>query len=842
LYDISERKKAEDALTKERNFVSAILDTAGALVVVLDTQGRIIRFNRGCEQITGYSFDEVQNKFFWNIFLIPEEVARIKKVFDKLKSGHFPSKAENYWITKQRKLRLITWSNTALLDEKGSVEYIISTGIDITEQREFQEALQKSEQKYRELVESANSIILRWNRHGNITFFNEFAQKFFGYSENEILGKNLIGTIVPEEDSSGQDLRKMIKDTVRNPENFINIENENVKRNGERVWISWTNKAISDESGSIREILSVGIDETEEKKATEAIETRLRYEEGLAACSHALMSDNKTKDVLTEALNHLLDASSACRVYIFENFKDENKSLCFRITHEACSSICSPRNLDNPDFLYSSYKNGFIRWQKILSQGKPIWGFVESFPESEQTFLEPQGILSILVIPLWIEGKWYGFIGFDDVEARREWNEDDIRLLQTSAEMVSLYIERKKVESALRDSEERFRGFVEEANDIIYELTPEGIFSYVSPNWTEILGHDVSEIQGKSFLPFVHPDDLEACMEFFRKVIKVGEKQSGIEYRVKHKNKKWRWHHSSASPLKDKDGNVLSYIGIAHDITELKKVMNDLKKSNKNLKETQAQLVQSEKMASLGSLVAGIAHEINTPIGAVSSMHDTLFRSMDKLRTIIELKCPEEFEQLVELKSAVKIIDASNKVIRSGTERVINIVRRLKSFARLDEAELKKADIHEGLEDTLTLVHHEIKHNITITKDYSDIPPIACFPGQLNQVFLNLLINSKQAIQNKGIINITTFTSNNKVHIIFKDNGIGIPRENLKKIFDPGFTTKGRGVGAGLGLSICYQIIQDHRGEIKVKSTPGKGTVFSVILPNNLEKILNISL
>jgi PAS domain S-box-containing protein len=177
---------------------------------------------------------------------------------------------------------------------------------------------------------------------------------------------------------------------------------------------------------------------------------------------------------------------------------------------------------------------------------------------------------------------------------------------------------------ALRESEERFRSYVEKANDIIYALTPEGKFSYVSPNWTEILGHDVTEVQGKSFIPFMHPDDLEACSDFFQKVMIHGQKQSGIEYRVKHKNGKWRWHTSSASPLKDDKGNVLSFIGVAHDITQMKEVMDDLEKTNQDLKETQAQLVQSEKMASLGSLVAGIAHEINTPIGAVSSMYDTL--------------------------------------------------------------------------------------------------------------------------------------------------------------------------------------------------------------------------
>lgn len=184
------------------------------------------------------------------------------------------------------------------------------------------------------------------------------------------------------------------------------------------------------------------------------------------------------------------------------------------------------------------------------------------------------------------------------------------------------------------------------------------------------------------------------------------------------------------------------------------------------------------------------------------------------------------------------MIEDANKVIDSGTDRVTNIVRRLRSFARLDEAELKTVDIHEGLEDTLVLVHHEIKHNIKVVRNYGEIPPIACYPGQLNQVFLNLLMNAKQAIKGTGEIEITTYQKNNKIHIAFRDNGVGIAREHLKKIFDPGFTTKGVGVGTGLGLSICYKIMQAHHGEILVESEVGKGSTFTVLIPMDLEEVL----
>ncbi|MDH4032584.1 MAG: ATP-binding protein, partial [candidate division Zixibacteria bacterium] len=151
--------------------------------------------------------------------------------------------------------------------------------------------------------------------------------------------------------------------------------------------------------------------------------------------------------------------------------------------------------------------------------------------------------------------------------------------------------------------------------------------------------------------------------------------------------------------------------------------------------------------------------------------------------------------------------------------------------ARLDEAELLNADIHEGIEDTLTLIHHEIKHSITIVRDYGDLPRINCYPGQLNQVFLNLLINSSQSISGQGEIKITTLVRDGHIRIAFSDNGHGIPAEQLPKVFDPGFTTKGVGVGTGLGLSICYQIIRDHHGGIEVDSEVGRGTTFTVVLP-----------
>ena len=164
------------------------------------------------------------------------------------------------------------------------------------------------------------------------------------------------------------------------------------------------------------------------------------------------------------------------------------------------------------------------------------------------------------------------------------------------------------------------------------------------------------------------------------------------------------------------------------------------------------------------------------------------------------------------------------------------IVTSLRHFARLDEGELKKADIHEGIEGAVTLVQHDLKGRVEIERHYAELEPVMCYPGKLNQVFLNILVNASQAIEAEGTITITTSKNGNEIHVAIGDTGKGIPQKDLKSIFDPGFTTKGVRVGTGLGLSICYQILQQHKGRIEVESEVGKGSVFSVILPSDLEE------
>ena len=230
-------------------------------------------------------------------------------------------------------------------------------------------------------------------------------------------------------------------------------------------------------------------------------------------------------------------------------------------------------------------------------------------------------------------------------------------------------------------------------------------------------------------------------------------------------------------------------------------------------------------MSSLGQLVAGVAHELNNPIGY-------LYANMKELQNYIDLLKKSEDGKIGVAPEYLN--EDINQIIQEsmeGSERVKSIVENLRKFSRLDEAEFKYADIHEGIDSTVMLVSKELGDNINLHRDFADIPLISCMPGHLNQVFLNMLLNAIQAIDKEGNIWISTSIKDDAVLIKFKDDGKGIPKKSIDKIFEPFFTTKPVGMGTGLGLSISYGIIQDHGGDIKVKSKKKGGTTFTISIP-----------
>ncbi len=257
-----------------------------------------------------------------------------------------------------------------------------------------------------------------------------------------------------------------------------------------------------------------------------------------------------------------------------------------------------------------------------------------------------------------------------------------------------------------------------------------------------------------------------------------------------------------------------------------------LKQCREELRQKQTRLVQLEKMATLGNLVAGVAHEVNTPLAALASNNDLFIRAVSKMRVILAgLHTQDQSRELAELDDLLAKCEKLNQVNRDAAERMMKIVTSLRTIARHDPAEPGQVDINQGLDSTLTLIHDHLKGRITVDREFETLPEVTGFPNQINQVFMNVLVNAEQAIEGEGQIRVRTYSENQNVVIEITDSGCGIPAEDLDRIFEAGFTTKEVGIGTGLGLSIIRQIIEDHGGKIEVESLVGKGTTFRIILP-----------
>jgi two-component system, NtrC family, sensor kinase len=345
----------------------------------------------------------------------------------------------------------------------------------------------------------------------------------------------------------------------------------------------------------------------------------------------------------------------------------------------------------------------------------------------------------------------------------------------------------------------------------------------------------------------------------------VNSSQGSI--RTIHEKSSDKWYELQMHPYTSKGKSPLSgHVITISDITMQKKFSEQLEEKNhqilenlrdlndKNaelaeayaaLKATQSQVLQQEKMASIGQLAAGVAHEINNPIGFITSNLNSLGKYLTRLSDFIQLQGkalaspgdPLLLEEVRQKERTLKmnfILDDSMKIIEEsldGSDRVQKIVQSLKSFSRSDDGKRIPVDINECFESAVNIVWNEIKYKAALKRELGILPPTLCYPNQLNQVFMNFLINAVQAIETQGTITVRTWHDDGSIWASVSDTGSGIPPEVVSRIFEPFFTTKEVGKGTGLGLSISYDVIKRHEGDIWVHSTPGQGTTFTIRIP-----------
>ncbi|MBI5938513.1 MAG: PAS domain S-box protein [Betaproteobacteria bacterium] len=458
---------------------------------------------------------------------------------------------------------------------------------------------------------------------------------------------------------------------------------------------------------------------------------------------------------------------------------------------------------------------------------------------------------------------------------------------------VRIYRWNERMIGELKGSETRLRaalielGFQKQALDehaIVSIADAEGRITYANDKFCQISGYRREELLGVNHRIVKsdrHPPEFYAQMW---ETIAAGKLWQG---EVCNRNRKgdYYWVATTIMPFLDERGLPYQYVSLRTDITRMKlaekelarrvaertaelnhtkedlerelaehtqanmaleRSYAELKTINGQLQEAQNQLLQSEKLASIGQLAAGVAHEINNPVGYVSSNLGTLEGYIRSLLELIEMyglaepaiQDAELAKRLHEAKARTDLdflkedVGALVSETRDGLTRVKQIVQDLKDFSRVDSAdEWQQADLHQGLDSTLNIVWNEIKYKAKVDKRYGELPPVECLPSQLNQVFMNLLVNAAHAIEAHGTITLSSDRAGDYVWIKVADTGKGIAPENLNRVFDPFFTTKPVGKGTGLGLSLSYGIVQKHHGRIEVASELGKGTAFTVWLP-----------
>jgi len=439
--------------------------------------------------------------------------------------------------------------------------------------------------------------------------------------------------------------------------------------------------------------------------------------------------------------------------------------------------------------------------------------------------------------------------------------------------------ERQQAQAALQASEERFRLLVSSVKDYaIIMLDPEGHIVSWNAGAKRIQGYRTKEIIGQHFSRFYPLEDLQSGKPEDELQITAAEGRFEAEgWRIRKDGSRF-WANVSFTTLRDRRKQLRGFVKVTQDITvrkqaeetlreseaQLRQQTHQLEQALQELKQTQSQLIQTEKMSSIGQLVAGVAHEINNPVNFIYGNLTYVGDYTEELLDLVKLyqqgytHSDPEVQDLIERIDLDFIIEDLPKTLSSmkvGTDRIREIVLTLRNFSRLDEAEMKPVDIHEGIDSTLLILQNALKEKpdfpqIEIVKDYGNLPLVECYAGQLNQVFMNILSNAIDALHQSNKepyseqiqsypnrIKISTQVLNSDwVRISIKDNGLGMTESVKTQLFDPFFTTKPVGEGTGLGLSISYQIVVDkHGGQLTCISAPGEGAEFQIDIPISRE-------
>jgi two-component system, cell cycle sensor histidine kinase and response regulator CckA len=699
----------------------------------------------------------------WRSFIHPDDLTAVDCAFAEYietgGSGIFEAefrirRGDGSWCW------VLSKGRTFARDEKGRPLRIIGLNLNIQRFKEVQEKLAQSEAKFRAIFEYAPfAAVINSLDDGRFLDVNNIFLDVHGVSREE-LGKMTIKDLglIHEEDPS-----RLLK-TLSKTGAVRNVEASLLRKDGSCCNIMYS-CIVLDIQGT-RQTLSMIVDITEKKRAEKAL---LENMELLRATFNATTDGIlvvSTEGKITQANRQFYEM---WRVPDYLRGEEDDELMLSFVADQVANH------------------DAFLAKVRTLYQSR--------LEDMDEIVLQDGRVFERYSTPMILKGNEIG----------RVWDFRDIS-------------ERNKAEEALRKSEQLFRGFVENATDLIFAMTLEGVLTYLSPNWLDLMGEPAAEGIGRSFEFYVHPDDHQMCWDVFKKVLETGEQLESANFRAFRHDGSIYLYAIKTTPQCDENGNMIGFMGIARDITQQKRAEDERQK-------LQEQLVQAQKLEAIGVLAGGVAHDFNNMLGVIIGYSELLMGSMEATDPLRD--------------NLGKILEAA--------ERSAALTRQLLAFARKQTVNPIVLDLNEAIEAILKMLRRLIGENVSLVWLPGAAPcMVKMDPSQLDQILANLCVNAKDAITNIGKITIKTdivsfdedyckrhagCAPGNYALLAVSDDGCGMDRETQEHIFEPFFTTKAVGQGTGLGLATVYGIARQNEGLINVYSEPGKGSTFKLYIP-----------
>lgn len=847
-----------------------------------------------CEQLKACS----QTKDIPVIFL-----SALDEVFDKVKA--FKAGGVDYITKPFQPEELLVRVENQLRMSRLSKQILVQNALleaEIEQRKQIEAQLQESKRWLSAVIKTNPNLLYVYDLiEERSLYLNREIYSDIGYSFQEIqqMESAFIPKLIHPDDVLEFSAHRQKIETAKDGESF-DIEYRIQHKNGEYRWFSSRETVFSRTAeGKAWKILGTATEISDRKQAELELKTTLVILERQIKQRFLLEKINleirynlNQKQLFQSAATQIGLVFNADRCLIHTYIEHPTPRIPLVAEYKkGKSELASLLNVEIP-------VQGNPHAELVLSQEKAVVSddaLTEPLLENARDLVKKIGLKSMITIRTSYQGKANGLICLHQYDRPRHWSEDEIRLFEAAAAQLGIAI----AQANLLEQEKQQRIQIEQSEASLaaaQKLARMGSWKFdlrsQKITWSEevfrIFGLDPAEPEPTypQLLEMYHPED----REFFNQTVNLAiceGKPYKQELRIVHPGGQIRYVEVRGEAIFDKTGEVIQLLGTVMDITERKQTeatllrseqrerekSQQLKQTLSQLKSAQAQLIQSEKMSSIGQIVAGVAHEINNPVSFIYSNitpANRYARDLLDLISIYKQYYPEPVSEVVEqiqemdldfiAEDFPKILDS----MQEGAKRIKQIVLSLRNFSRLDEKDLKVVDIHQGIESSLVFLQHRLKAlrkcgEIQVIKQYGDLPMIQCYPAQLNQVFMNLLLNAIDACEESLVIGNASVTNripsvtndsgqicdkhpliristevdrHNQIVVRIADNGSGISAEVQNRMFDPFFTTKPVGSGTGLGLSISYQIVKErHGGELRCHSEVGNGTEFAIELP-----------